>query len=71
MVQIAPGSQYLAIITGSTDFNADDNFNYTFTNTANGAFAVAFDRLFDMYSAGLCLPDAASPGESIADSLIS
>ena len=70
MVQIAPGSQYLAIITGSTDFNADDNFNYTFTNTANGAFALAFDRLFDMYSAGLCLPDAASPGESIADSLI-
>lgn len=70
MVQIAPGSQYLAIISGATDFNADDNFSYTFTNSGNGAFAVAFDRLFDMYREGLCLPDAASPGETIADSLI-
>ena len=70
MVQLAPGSQYLAILSGSSDFDADDNFSYTFTNTGNGAFAVAFDRLFDMYGIGLCLPDAASPGETIADSLI-
>jgi hypothetical protein len=70
MQQIAPGSQHLAIISGSADFNADDNFSYTFTNSGNGAFAVAFDRLFDMYGLGLALPDAASPGETIADSLI-
>lgn len=70
MVQIAPGSQYLSIISGSSDYNSDDNFRYTFTNTGNGAFAVAFDRLFDMYGLGLALPDAASPGETIADSLI-
>lgn len=70
MQQIAPGSQHLAIISGSADFNADDNFSFTFTNTGNGAFAVAFDRLFDMYGLGLALPDAASPGETIADSLI-
>lgn len=70
MQQLAPGGQYLSIITGASDFNADDNFRYTFTNSGNGAFAVAFDRLFDMYGIGLCLPDAASPSETIADSLI-
>jgi len=70
MVQLAPGSQYLAIISGSTDYNSDDNFSYTFTNTGNGAFAVALDRLFGMYDLGLCLPDATAGAETIADSLI-
>jgi hypothetical protein len=70
MVQLAPGSQYLAILSGSNDYNADDNFSYTFTNTGNGAFAVALDRLFGMYDLGLCLPDATGGAETIADSLI-
>ncbi len=70
MQQLAPGGQYFSVITGANDFNADDNFRYTFTNTGNGAFAVAFDRLFDMYGIGLCLPDATAGTETIADSLI-
>jgi hypothetical protein len=70
MMPIANGGPALAIVAGSTDWAADDNARYTFTNNGEGAFATAFDRLFDMYGKGLSLPANYFGTETIADSLI-
>jgi hypothetical protein len=70
MMPIANGGPALAIVAGSTDWAADDNARYTFTNNGEGAFATAFDRLFDMYGKGLSLPANYVGSETISDSLI-
>jgi hypothetical protein len=70
MMPIANGGPSLAIVAGSTNWSADDNARYTFTNNGEGAFATAFDRLFDMYGKGLSLPANYVGTETIADSLI-
>ena len=70
MMPIANGGPSLAIVAGSTNWSADDNARYTFTNNGEGAFATAFDRLFDMYGKGLSLPANYLGTETIADSLI-
>lgn len=70
MMPIAAGGPALAIVAGSTDWSADDNARYTFTNNDEGAFVRAFDRLFDMYGKGLSLPANYAGGENIDDSLI-
>ena len=70
MIPIAPGGQTLAIIAGSTNWSADDFARYYFTNNGEGAFATAFDRLFDMYGKGLSLPPNYVGTETILDSLI-
>lgn len=70
MVPIAAGGPAVGIIAGSTDWNADDNARYEFTNNGEGAISTAFDRLFDMYGKGLSLPANYSGTETIADTLI-
>lgn len=70
MMPIAAGGPALAIVAGSTNWSADDNARYTFTNNSEGAFATAFDRLFDMYGKGLSLPANYLGSETISDSLI-
>jgi hypothetical protein len=70
MMPIAAGGPALAIVAGSTDWSADDNARYTFTNNNEGAFVRAFDRLFDMYGKGLSLPQDYSGTENIDDALI-
>lgn len=70
MMPIAAGGAALAIVAGSTDWSADDNARYTFTNNDEGAFVRAFDRLFDMYGKGLSLPANYAGGENIDDALI-
>jgi hypothetical protein len=70
MMPIAAGGPALAIVAGSTDWSADDNARYTFTNNDEGAFVRAFDRLFDMYGKGLSLPANYAGGENIDDALI-
>ena len=71
LLPLAPGGQALGVIAGSTDWRADDNARFQYTNNDEGAFARAFDRLFDMYSKGLSLPADYSGTETIADTLIS
>jgi hypothetical protein len=70
LVPIAPGGQAVGMIAGSTDWRADDNGRFEFTNNNEGAFVRAFDRLFDMYGKGLSLPQNYSNTETIADTLI-
>lgn len=70
MMPIASGGPALAIVAGSTNWAADDNARYTFTNNDEGKFATAFDRFFDMYGKGLSLPANYAGAETIADSLI-
>jgi hypothetical protein len=70
MMPIAAGGPALAIVAGSTDWSADDNARYTFTNNDEGAFVRAFDRFFDMYGKGLSLPANYAGGENIDDALI-
>ena len=70
MMPIASGGPSLAIVAGSTNWAADDNARYTFTNNDEGKFAAAFDRFFDMYGKGLSLPANYAGAETIADSLI-
>jgi hypothetical protein len=70
MGPIAAGGPSLAIVAGSTNWAADDNARYTFTNNDEGKFAAAFDRFFDMYGKGLSLPANYAGAETIADSLI-
>lgn len=70
MTPIAAGGPAVGIIAGSTDWNADDNARYSFTNLGEGAFATAFDRLFDMYGKGLSLPPNYLGTETISDGLI-
>ena len=70
MVNIAPGGPSLAVIAGSTNWSADDFARYYFTNNGEGAFATAFDRLFDMYNKGLSLPPNYLGTETISDTLI-
>jgi ABC-type glycerol-3-phosphate transport system substrate-binding protein len=69
-VPIAPGGQAVGMIAGSTDWRADDNGRFTFTNNDEGSFVRAFDRLFDMYGKGLSLPQNYTNTETIADTLI-
>lgn len=69
MMPIAPGGQALAIISGSSNWNVDDNARYSFTNVGEGLFVSAFDRLFDMYRRGLSLPQNYSSAETILDTL--
>jgi len=70
MPVIAPGGQALAIISGSSNWFADDYANYSFTNNSEGAVAIGFDRLFDMYAKGLSLPANYAGGENIPDTVI-
>jgi hypothetical protein len=70
MMPIAPGGQAFAIIAGSTNFVVEDRLLRKFSNTNEGAFVRAFDRLFDMYGLGLSLPSNYLGGETIADTLI-
>lgn len=70
MMPIASGGPALAIVAGSTNWSADDNARYTFTNNDEGKFAAAFDRFFDMYGKGLSLPANYAGAETIADTLI-
>lgn len=70
MPTIAPGGQALAIISGSSNWFADDYANYSFTNNSEGAVAIGFDRLFDMYGKGLSLPANYAGGENIPDTVI-
>lgn len=69
MIPIAPGGQALAIVAGSKDWYVDDNARYSVTNNAEGAFVLAFDRLFDMYRRGLSLPQDYAGTETILDTL--
>lgn len=71
LVPIAPGGQAVGMIAGSTDWRADDNGRFEFTNNNEGAFVRAFDRLFDMYGKGLSLPqDYSASDGTISDGLI-
>lgn len=74
MTPIAAGGPALAIVAGSTNWAADDNARYTFTNNGDagtqGKFARALDRFFDMYGKGLSLPPNYLGSETISDSLI-
>jgi hypothetical protein len=70
MMPIAPGGQALSLIAGATDWRIDDFAQYTFTNNDEGAFVRAFDRLFNMYSHGLALPQKTDGTETISDTLI-
>lgn len=70
MMPIAAGGPALAIVAGSTNWAADDNARYTFTNNDEGKFAAAFDRFFDMYGKGLSLPANYAGAETISDTLI-
>ena len=70
MIPIAPGGASIAIVAGGTNWLADDSARYSFTNNGEGAFATAFDRLFDMYGKGLSLPANYAGAETILDSLI-
>ena len=70
MMPIAPGGQAFAIVAGSTNFVVEDRLLRKFSNTNEGAFVRAFDRLFDMYGLGLSLPSNYLGGETIADTLI-
>lgn len=70
MMPIAAGGPAIAIVAGSTDWAADDNARYKFTNVNEGEFVRAFDRLFDMYGNGLSLPQNYAGGENIDDALI-
>lgn len=70
LMPIAPGGQALAVICGSTNWVVDDRVARKWTNSNEGAFVRAFDRLFDMYGKGLSLPANYLGGETIADSLI-
>jgi hypothetical protein len=70
LTPIGAGGQAVGIIAGATDWRADDNGRFTFTNNDEGQFVRAFDRLFDMYRHGLSLPANYSNTETIADSLI-
>jgi hypothetical protein len=69
MPQLTAGGQYLAILAGETDWNNDDFATFAFTNTYAGLWAVALDRMFQMYDVNLALPDATAGTETIADSL--
>jgi len=69
MAQLTAGAQYLAILAGEADWNNDDFATFAFTNTYAGLWAVALDRMFQMYDANLALPDATAGTETIADSL--
>lgn len=70
LMPIAPGGQALAVIAGSTNWVVDDRLARKWSNSNEGAFVRAFDRLFDMYGKGLSLPANYLGGETIADSLI-
>lgn len=70
LVPVAPGGQAVGMIAGATDWRADDNGRFTFTNNNEGKFVRAFDRLFDMYGKGLSLPQNYGGTETIADTLI-
>jgi hypothetical protein len=70
LVPIAQGGQAVGLLAGSTDWRADDNGRFTFTNLNEGAFVRAFDRLFDMYGKGLSLPQNYLGTETIDDALI-
>lgn len=70
MRSIAAGGQAVAVITGTTDWIVDDNLRKKFSNTNEGAFVRAFDRLFDMYGLGLSLPQNYLGVETISDGLI-
>lgn len=69
--QVAPGGQGIVVLPGATDWVVNDHLRLVSTNNAEGEFNTEFDRLFSMYEKGLLLPAAASPSETIADSLIS
>ena len=70
MIPVYPGGPALSIIAGSNNWLADDWIGRKWTNNAEGAFATAFDRLFDMAHRGLSLPADYSGTETISDSLI-
>ena len=70
LTPIAAGGVAIGIVAGSSDWNADDNARYNFTNNGEGAFAAAFDRLFAMYEQGLSLPPNYLGTETISDGLI-
>ena len=70
MMPMASGGASLAIVAGSSDWYADDNARYNFTNNDEGLISSAFDRLFGMYHKGLSLPANYAGGETISDGLI-
>lgn len=69
--QVAAGGQGIVILPGSTDWVVNDHLRLVSTNNGEGEFNTEFDRFYAMYEKGLLLPAAASPSETIADSLIS
>lgn len=68
--QIAPGGQGIVILPGSTNWVVNDHLRLVATNGGEGEFSREFDRFYNMYEKGLLLPAAASPSETILDSLI-
>lgn len=70
MMPIAPGGPAFSIVAGSTNFVIEDRLLRKFQNNGEGAFVLAFDRLFDMYGLGLSLSQNYVGGESISDTLI-
>lgn len=70
MPTIAPGGQAVTVIAGTTDWAVDDTLRKKFSNSNEGAFVRAFDRLFEMYQLGLSLPQNYLGSETISDSLI-
>jgi hypothetical protein len=70
MQQFGQGGPYLSIIAGSADWNRDDFATIDLTNSLDGKFATAFDRLFDMKGHSIALPDATGTNVTISDSLI-
>ena len=68
--QIAPGGTGLVILPGSKDWVVNDSLRIVATNNAEGDWNTELDRFFQMYERGLLLPAAASPSETILDSLI-
>ena len=59
---------YMGVVRGDVNWIAGDQLNFIPTNNYAGAFALVFQRFFNMNSLGLVLPSSGSP--SISDSLV-
>lgn len=70
MTPIGFGGPAIGIVAGSSDLRVDDKLTFYFENNKAGLFAIALDRLFDMYGRGLQLPSNWSGTETIDDALI-
>lgn len=70
MVQLYTGGPYLAVFSGTNDWQENDRITVAITNDRAGALHEWMDRVFALRENDLLLPSNSAGGETISDTLI-